>query len=80
MVGWRLPAELTGRADHERAEHMERHAGKIAGALLLVLSAYVSSLTPGRTAARRRGAREHDWSRAHGNFPSVIALPDLQPG
>ena len=41
VVGWRLHAELTSHADHERAEQMERRAGKIAGALLLGLSAYI---------------------------------------
>lgn len=41
VVGWRLHAELTGHADHQRAEQMERRAGKIAGALLLGLSAYI---------------------------------------
>ena len=41
VVGWRLHAELTGHADHERAEQMERRAGKVAGALLLGLSAYI---------------------------------------
>ena len=41
VVGWRLRAELTGRADHGRAEEMEHRAGKIAGALLLGLSAYI---------------------------------------
>ena len=41
VVGWRLRAELTGRADHERAEVLERRAGRIAGALLLALSAYI---------------------------------------
>jgi divalent metal cation (Fe/Co/Zn/Cd) transporter len=41
VVGWRLRAELTGRADHERAEVLERRAGRIAGALLLALAAYI---------------------------------------
>ena len=41
VVGWRLRAELNGSADHERAEVLERRAGRIAGALLLALSAYI---------------------------------------
>ena len=41
VVGWRLRSELTGQADHERAEVLERRAGRIAGALLLALSAYI---------------------------------------
>ena len=41
VVGWRLRAELKGQADHERAEILERRAGRIAGALLLALSAYI---------------------------------------
>ena len=41
VVGWRLRAELTGHADSERAEAMEHRAGKIAGALLLGLAAYI---------------------------------------
>lgn len=41
VVGWRLRAELTEHAIHERAEAMERRAGKIAGALLLGLAAYI---------------------------------------
>lgn len=41
VVGWRLRAELTEHADHERAEAMERRVGKIAGALLLGLAAYI---------------------------------------
>jgi divalent metal cation (Fe/Co/Zn/Cd) transporter len=41
VVGWRLRAELKGQADHERAEVLERRAGRIAGALLLALSAYI---------------------------------------
>jgi len=41
VVGWRLRAELTGRADHERAEVLERRAGRIAGALLLGLAAFI---------------------------------------
>ena len=42
VVGWRLRAELTGQADHERAEALERRAGRIAGALLLALAAYIT--------------------------------------
>lgn len=41
VVGWRLRAELTGHADRERAEAMERRAGRIAGALLLGLAIYI---------------------------------------
>jgi len=41
VVGWRLRAELRGAADHERAELLERRAGRIAGALLLGLAAYI---------------------------------------
>ena len=46
IVGWRLHAELSGHADEERAEILERRTGRIAGALLLVLPS-TSSLTPG---------------------------------
>ena len=42
VVGWRLRAELNGSAEHERAEVLERRAGRIAGALLLALSAYIT--------------------------------------
>jgi len=41
VVGWRLHAELSGHADEERAEALERRAGRIAGALLLGLAAYI---------------------------------------
>jgi divalent metal cation (Fe/Co/Zn/Cd) transporter len=41
VVGWRLRAELNGSADHERAEVLEFRVGRIAGALLLALSAYI---------------------------------------
>ena len=41
VVGWRLRTELTGQADHERTEVLERRAGRMAGALLLALSAYI---------------------------------------
>jgi divalent metal cation (Fe/Co/Zn/Cd) transporter len=36
-----LQAELSGRADEERAEVLERRAGRIAGTLLLGLAAYI---------------------------------------
>jgi divalent metal cation (Fe/Co/Zn/Cd) transporter len=41
VVGWRLRAELTDEADHERTETLERLTGRIAGALLLALAAYI---------------------------------------
>ena len=41
VVGWRLWAEATGRADEERAEALERRTGRIAGALLFGLAAYI---------------------------------------
>ncbi len=41
VVGWRLWAEATGRADEERAETLERRTGRIAGALLFGLAAYI---------------------------------------
>jgi len=41
VVGWRLRAELRGHADEERAEVLERRAGRIAGALLLALAVYI---------------------------------------
>ena len=41
VVGWRLLAELRGRDDHERAERLERRAGRIAGTLLLGLAVYI---------------------------------------
>ena len=41
VVGWRLRAELRGHADEERAEVLERRAGRIAGALLLGLAFYI---------------------------------------
>jgi divalent metal cation (Fe/Co/Zn/Cd) transporter len=41
VVGWRLRLELKGHADEERAETMERRAGRIAGALLLGLAFYI---------------------------------------
>jgi divalent metal cation (Fe/Co/Zn/Cd) transporter len=41
VVGWRLRAELIGQLDKERAELLERRAGRIAGALLLGLSVYI---------------------------------------
>ena len=41
VVGWRLWAELSGGADEERAELLERRAGRVAGALLLALAAYI---------------------------------------
>jgi len=41
VVWWRLRAELTGRADPERAEVLERRAGRIAGGLLLGLALYI---------------------------------------
>jgi divalent metal cation (Fe/Co/Zn/Cd) transporter len=41
VVGLRLHAELRGRADEERAEVLERRAGRIAGGLLLGLAVYI---------------------------------------
>jgi len=41
VVGWRLRAESLGHANEERAELLERRAGRIAGALLLALAAYI---------------------------------------
>jgi divalent metal cation (Fe/Co/Zn/Cd) transporter len=41
VVGWRLWAEITGGADEERAEALERLTGRIAGGLLLGLAAYI---------------------------------------
>jgi divalent metal cation (Fe/Co/Zn/Cd) transporter len=41
VVGWRLRAELAGNLDDERVERLERGAGRIAGALLLGLAAYI---------------------------------------
>jgi divalent metal cation (Fe/Co/Zn/Cd) transporter len=41
VVGWRLHAERSGRADGERAEVLERRAGRVAGALLLGLALYI---------------------------------------
>ena len=41
VVGWRLRAELGGRADEEAVERMEWRAGRIAGALLLGLAVYI---------------------------------------
>lgn len=41
VVGARLRAELSGHADEERAELLERRAGRIAGTLLLGLAAYI---------------------------------------
>ena len=41
IVGWRLHAELSGHADEERAEILERRTGRIAGALLLGLAVYI---------------------------------------
>jgi len=41
VVGWRLRAELQGRSA-EASERLERVALRIAGALLLVLSAYIA--------------------------------------
>lgn len=41
IVGWRLRAELVGQLDKERAELLERRAGRIAGALLMGLSVYI---------------------------------------
>jgi hypothetical protein len=41
IVGWRLHAELSGHADEDRAEVLERRAGRIAGGLLLGLAVYI---------------------------------------
>jgi cation diffusion facilitator family transporter len=41
VVGWRLRAELQGRSD-EASERFERGAARIAGALLLLLAAYIA--------------------------------------
>jgi len=41
VVGWRLHDERSGRADEERAEVLERRAGRIAGGLLLGLAVYI---------------------------------------
>jgi divalent metal cation (Fe/Co/Zn/Cd) transporter len=41
VVGWRLRAELSGQADDERAERLERIAGRVAGGLLLGLAGYI---------------------------------------
>ena len=38
VVGWRLRADLVGHPDGERAENLERRAGRVAGALLLGLA------------------------------------------
>jgi divalent metal cation (Fe/Co/Zn/Cd) transporter len=42
VVGWRLRAELVGHLDDERAEALERRAGRMAGALLFGLAAYIA--------------------------------------
>jgi divalent metal cation (Fe/Co/Zn/Cd) transporter len=42
VVGWRLRAEQIGRPDPERAEVLEHRAGRIAGALLLALAAFIA--------------------------------------
>jgi hypothetical protein len=39
--GGRLHAELSGRADEERAEVLERRAGRFTGVLLLGLAVYI---------------------------------------
>ena len=41
VVGWRLRAELTGKADEERAELLEHLAARAAGGLLLALALYI---------------------------------------
>lgn len=41
VVGRRLRAELSGRADEERAEQLEHRAEQITGALLLGLAGYI---------------------------------------
>jgi len=41
VVGRRLHAELSGRADEERAKVLERRAGRIARVLLLGLAVYI---------------------------------------
>jgi divalent metal cation (Fe/Co/Zn/Cd) transporter len=41
LVGWRLRAELVGGLDPERAEAIERRAGRTARILLLGLSLYI---------------------------------------
>ena len=41
VVGWRLQAEVSGHNDDEMIERLERRAGRIAGALLLGLAAYL---------------------------------------
>jgi divalent metal cation (Fe/Co/Zn/Cd) transporter len=41
VVGWRLRAELAGDVEDERVERLERGAGRVAGALLLCLAAYI---------------------------------------
>ena len=41
VVRWRLRAELVGQLDKEHAEHLERRAGRVAGALLFGLSVYI---------------------------------------
>jgi divalent metal cation (Fe/Co/Zn/Cd) transporter len=46
VVGWRLWAEATGRADEEHVEQLERRAGRIAGNLLLGLAAYIVIVMP----------------------------------
>lgn len=40
VLYWRLTAEMKG-AEPQNAERVERKSGKIAGALLLVLAAYI---------------------------------------
>ena len=39
---WRLRAEVTGTADEERIEHVERRAERLVGVSFLVLGAYVA--------------------------------------
>lgn len=76
VVGWRLRAELAGAVDHESAEALERLAGRIAGALLLALAAYIVIDAGRRLAGFGTDARESTVGIAVTGI-SLVVMPLL---
>ena len=76
VVGWRLRSELTGQADRERAEVLERRTGRIAGALLLALSAYII-LDAGRRLLGYGAEAQESWVGIALTAISLVVMPFL---
>ena len=76
VVGWRLRAELRGRADEEAVEQMERRAGRVAGTLLMGLAVY-SVIDAGRRLLGYGEAAQESRVGIVVTVAAVIVMPFL---